>query len=105
MLGAYLHSSAFLSYHGPAGHKIVLAPFVHGDVAAPPSSPQGPVDFIWTDKSVNLTNCVSEVVKGPSATKCIAPVGLAYDEEGTLFWTSDQTGEVFAVTKDKGKKY
>ena len=100
-LGEYLRHSAFVTYHGPTGHKLVLAPFKRGDVAAPPSSAQGVEDFVWTDKSVNLTNCISERVKGPTATKCIAPVGLTYDESGTLFWTSDQTGEVFAVTRNK----
>jgi len=99
-LGEELVDSAFISYHGPTGHKIVVVPFSHGTVAAPPTTDQGTFDFIWTDKSINLENCKSEIVTGPTAVDCLSPVGLAFDENGVLYFTSDQTGEVFAVTKD-----
>ncbi|KAK6525350.1 hypothetical protein TWF694_005489 [Orbilia ellipsospora] len=97
--GDELVDSAFITYHGPTGHKIVNVPFTRRTVAAPPTTKQGTIDFIWTDPSVNLTNCKSEINLGPTAVECLSPVGLAFDEQGRMYFTSDQTGEVFAVTK------
>ncbi|KAK6331263.1 hypothetical protein TWF696_003323 [Orbilia brochopaga] len=99
-LGEEFVDSAFITYHGPTGHKIVNVPFNRGTVAAPSTTKQGTVDFIWTDESVDTANCKSELNTGPTAIECISPVGLAFDEGGRLYFTSDQTGEIFAVTKD-----
>ena len=101
-LGPQLEGAAFITYHGPTGKKVVFAPFQDGEPTAPRESTNGLTDFIWTDPAFNLTTCRTELTKnGPP---CFSPVGLEYDCEGTLFVTSDLTGEVFAVTKDK-KRY
>ncbi|KAJ6261644.1 hypothetical protein Dda_2442 [Drechslerella dactyloides] len=99
-LGEEFVDSAFITYHGPTGHKIVNVPFNRGTVAAPSTTKQGTVDFVWTDQSINTANCKSEINTGPTAIECISPVGLAFDEGGRMYFTSDQTGEIFAVTKD-----
>ncbi|EPS40349.1 hypothetical protein H072_5850 [Dactylellina haptotyla CBS 200.50] len=99
-LGDELVDSAFIAYHGPTGHKIVNVPFHRGTIAAPSTTKEGTIDFIWTDPRVNLTNCKSEINLGPTAVECLSPVGITFDENGRMYFTSDQTGEVFVVTKD-----
>ncbi|KAK6523074.1 hypothetical protein TWF281_002497 [Arthrobotrys megalospora] len=98
-LGDELVDSAFITYHGPTGHKIVNVPFNRRTVAAPPTTKQGTTDFIWTDPSINLADCKSEINVGPTAIECLSPVGLTFDEAGRMYFTSDQTGEVFVVTR------
>jgi len=69
-LGPQFAGSAFVSYHGPTGHKIVIVPFNNGRLAAPATTQEGTVDFIWTDKSIDLTECLSEL-NPSSKVKCI----------------------------------
>ncbi|RVD87162.1 uncharacterized protein DFL_005403 [Arthrobotrys flagrans] len=100
-LGIELLDSAFITYHSPTGHKIVNVPFNRRTIYTPPTTKQGTVDFVWTDPSIDLSNCKSEINIGPTAIECLSPVGLAFDEAGRMYFTSDQTGEVFVVTKDE----
>jgi hypothetical protein len=82
---------------GPTGHKVVFAPFENGQPVAPPSSTDGTVDIVFTDPSIDTSTCKSE--PNPTGAGCLAPVGLALDTAGRLFISSDQSGEIFVLTK------
>lgn len=44
--------------------------------------------------NADVTTCYDE--------DCFRPVGLAWDKKGRLFMSSDQTGEVYVITRTDG---
>ncbi|KAI0481935.1 soluble quino protein glucose dehydrogenase [Xylariaceae sp. FL0804] len=90
----------FVAMHGSwdrsqgVGYKVVEVPFGRGadDGAYGPAAGQGSTDgysdvFFATDEAA----C--------SLTTCTRPVGLVFDAQGRLYFTSDATGEMFMLSR------
>ncbi|KAI1408618.1 soluble quino protein glucose dehydrogenase [Hypoxylon sp. FL1857] len=85
-------SAAYVSFHGswdrtpPDGFRLGKIKFANGEPVA----------------NVSDTSAVEYILQNQDATRCpgqcFRPVGLAFDKEGRLFMTSDQTGELFVIT-------
>ncbi|KAK0385176.1 hypothetical protein NLU13_7654 [Sarocladium strictum] len=89
-------SEAFISFHGswnredPVGYNIASVSFSSGQPSANKSSTTAAKPIL---SNKDLSKCPDE---------CFRPVGLAWDKEGRLFFSSDSTGEVFVLQKDSG---
>ncbi|RDA92443.1 hypothetical protein CP533_6457 [Ophiocordyceps camponoti-saundersi (nom. inval.)] len=89
-------SRAFVSFHGswnketPIGYMIAAIVFDNatGEPTSPRDSSSAAVDVLTTP---NLADCPQ---------KCFRPVGLALDGSGRLWFSSDSTGEIFALHHD-----
>ncbi|KAI1134646.1 soluble quino protein glucose dehydrogenase [Hypoxylon sp. FL0543] len=85
-------SAAYVSFHGswdrspPDGFRLGKITFADGQPVA----------------NVSDTTAVEYVLENQDNTKCpgacFRPVGLAFDKQGRLFMTSDQSGELFVIT-------
>jgi glucose/arabinose dehydrogenase len=86
-------SQAFISFHGswdrsvPVGHKVSIVEFTNGSPVEAPDSKTALTD-IFTN--ANDSECTS---------LCLRPVGLAMDDEGRLFISSDASGEIWVLAK------
>lgn len=98
----------YVTLHGswnrdtPTGYKLVAVPFQkdagtgasYGYGAsryapvAPLSDPRGYTDIFFPE---NEADC--------DGTVCLRPVGLVFDKQGRLYMTSDDSGEIFLLTK------
>lgn len=71
----------------PVGYKVSAVQFSDGSPIENSTSLTAAVDII---SNVDLTAC-------PSG--CFRPVGLAFDAQGRLFFSSDATGEIYIITQ------
>lgn len=71
------------------GYKLSVIPFENGEPVAGPENKTAATDIL-----MNVDNS-----KCPST--CFRPVGLAFDQQGRLFMSSDATGEIYVVMKDQ----
>ncbi|KID93103.1 L-sorbosone dehydrogenase [Metarhizium guizhouense ARSEF 977] len=86
-------AKAFISFHGswatknPVGYRISSVAFdtSKGEPSAQKSSTDAAVDVLSTP----------DLAKCPDA--CFRPVGLAWDSQGRLWFSSDSTGEIFVL--------
>ncbi len=71
----------------PVGYKLSVIPFANGQPTDGPTS----------------TTATRDVLSSPDLTKCpggcFRPVGLAIDNLGRIFMTSDSTGEIYVLQK------
>ena len=76
----------------PVGYKISAVQFDPntGSPLAPTNSTTAAIDIVANQ---NITVC-------PNA--CFRPVGLAWDSQGRLFFSSDATGEIYVVARTNG---
>lgn len=91
---------AYISFHGswnrePAvGYEISYTDFENGQPAASSRSNNATTPIIYNE---DISNCPDD---------CFRPVGLAWDPQGRLWFSSDKTGEIFvlnqASTSDNG---
>ncbi|RDA87813.1 hypothetical protein CP532_2961 [Ophiocordyceps camponoti-leonardi (nom. inval.)] len=89
-------SRAFVSFHGswnrenPVGFRIAVVTFdsATGEPTFPRDSSSAAVDVLTAP---NLADCPE---------RCFRPVGLALDGSGRLWFSSDSTGEIFALHHD-----
>ncbi|RCI10049.1 hypothetical protein L249_8505 [Ophiocordyceps polyrhachis-furcata BCC 54312] len=89
-------SSAFVSFHGswnrdnPIGFRIAAVAFdsATGEPRSPRDSSNAAIDVLSVP---NLADCPE---------RCFRPVGLALDGSGRLWFSSDSTGEIFALHHD-----
>ncbi len=65
--------------------------FSDGEPVDPSTSKTAAVDIITN--AVDITQCPGS---------CFRPVGLAWDSKGRLFFSSDQTGEIYMVVRKDG---
>lgn len=72
----------------PSGYKVSAIPFSNGGPVADSTSTTGYVDII------------SNADNNQCPDKCFRPVGLAFDSQGRLFFSSDSTGEIYMITHD-----
>ncbi|KAI1775919.1 soluble quino protein glucose dehydrogenase [Hypoxylon cercidicola] len=85
-------SAAYVSFHGswnrspPDGYRLGKIAFADGQPVTNESS----------------TTAVEYILENPDNSRCpgscFRPVGLAFDTQGRLFMTSDETGELFVIT-------
>ena len=72
----------------PSGYKVSLISFANGQPVAPADS-----NTSYTDIFANADNAACP-------NSCFRPVGLAFDNQGRMFISSDASGEIYVVTKD-----
>jgi hypothetical protein len=72
----------------PSGYKISMVPFENGQPLATPDNTTASMDVFG-----NLDNKVCP-------EQCFRPAGLAFDNNGRLFMTSDASGEIYVVIRD-----
>ncbi|KAL8780705.1 MAG: hypothetical protein Q9213_006351 [Squamulea squamosa] len=88
-------AEAWVTFHGswdrtnPVGYKLSVIPFANGEPVAAPDNKTAAIDVL-----VNTDN--SKCPRG-----CFRPVGIAFDQHGRLFISSDSTGEIYVVVKDQ----
>ncbi|UPK97414.1 hypothetical protein LCI18_008349 [Fusarium solani-melongenae] len=87
-------TKAYISFHGswnrdePVGYKVSSVAFKDGRPTSPSNSTNATTAII---SNPDLSNCPSE---------CFRPVGLAWDSEGRLWFSSDSTGEIFVLAQN-----
>ncbi|KAK9766029.1 hypothetical protein K7432_005174 [Basidiobolus ranarum] len=88
---------AFVSFHGswnrdhPNGRKIVRIPF-DSETGKPVGGISGELFDVWGEKDPG--NCVGA---------CFRPVGLAFDSQGRLYVSSDESSEIWRITLDSSE--
>jgi glucose/arabinose dehydrogenase len=89
-------TQAWISFHGswnrddPVGYKVSVVDFADGE----------PVD--GRNSTTAATDIVSNADESVCPDNCFRPVGLAWDNSGRLFMSSDSTGEIYVITRDRG---
>ena len=90
---------AWITFHGswnrdpPVGYKLTVVDFQeNGQPVEPLTSKTAAMDVLWNE---DLSQCPEN---------CFRPVGMAIDEQGRIFLSSDASGEVYLVsrTSDSG---
>lgn len=87
-------NEAWVTYHGswdrtsPVGYKLSRIAFSDGEPVAPSNSTTALVDVF-----ANANNSVCP-------NNCFRPVGMAIDNVGRIFVSSDATGEIYVVIRD-----
>lgn len=88
-------TEGWITYHGswdrtdPVGYKTSVIQFANGEPVAPATSKTAITDIFYNaDTSV----CPDQ---------CFRPVGMAFDAHGRLFVSSDATGEIYMITREK----
>jgi glucose/arabinose dehydrogenase len=88
-------TTAYISFHGswnrnpPVGYQISQVAFQNGQPKEPSNSKDAATPIIYNKK---LGNCPDN---------CFRPVGLAWDPQGRLWFSSDSTGEIFVMNHRK----
>ncbi|KAL8961485.1 MAG: hypothetical protein Q9193_001966 [Seirophora villosa] len=88
-------TEAWVTFHGswdrtdPVGYKLSFVPFANGEPVAGPENKTAVVDVLT---NADNSRCPSN---------CFRPVGIAFDQQGRLFMSSDATGEIFVVMRDQ----
>lgn len=72
-----------------------MVEFADGFPKAPSTSKTGATDIM---SNVDVRKC-GQIVPYVWNNDCFRPAGLAFDKAGTLYMSSDQTGEIWAITK------
>lgn len=86
-------SEAFVTLHGswnredPVGYRIISIPFSDGQPEADRDSTSAANDVL---RNRDLSRCPDD---------CFRPVGLAWDAQDRLFFSSDSTGELFVLRR------
>lgn len=86
-------SEAWVTLHGswdrtnPVGYKVGAIAFAAGEPTEPSTS------------NTALTDIVSNQDNSKCPDNCFRPVGMAWDSQGRLFFSSDKTGEIYVITK------
>ncbi|KAK4547346.1 hypothetical protein LTR36_001002 [Oleoguttula mirabilis] len=89
-------TAAWVTFHGswdrtdPVGYKLSVVEFADGEPVQASNSTTAAVDIV-----TNQDNSVC-----PDG--CFRPVGLAWDSQGRLFFSSDATGEIYVVLRADG---
>jgi hypothetical protein len=74
----------------PVGYKLFAVEFANGEPVEPADSADAAINILT---NADNSDC-------PSA--CFRPVGLAWDEQGRLYMSSDATGELYVITRADG---
>ncbi|KAM5358919.1 hypothetical protein ACJA88_015259 [Fusarium oxysporum] len=85
---------AYISFHGswnrnpPVGYEVSYVDFENGLPAVSSRSTNAATPIIYNE---DVSNCPDD---------CFRPVGLAWDLEGRLWFSSDKTGEIFMLSQE-----
>ncbi|KAF4446416.1 hypothetical protein F53441_9933 [Fusarium austroafricanum] len=85
---------AYVSFHGswnrdpPVGYQVSYAEFENGHPTESPRSKNATTPIIYNK---DLSKCPDD---------CFRPVGLAWDSQNRLFFSSDKTGEIFVLSRE-----
>ncbi|KAK5104587.1 hypothetical protein LTS08_002478 [Lithohypha guttulata] len=88
-------TEAWISFHGswdrevPVGYKLSVVRF--GENGEPSDQP---------DSLTAVTDIVSNTNLSACPANCFRPAGLAVDNRGRIFMTSDSSGEIYLVTRN-----
>jgi hypothetical protein len=75
----------------PIGYKLSVIPFDgNGSPVAPANSTTSHTDVV---SNPDISKCPDE---------CFRPVGIAWDSQGRLYFSSDSTGEIYVVVREDG---
>ena len=89
-------SEAWVTFHGswdrtePSGYKLSVIAF-DGKTGNPVAS---------ADSNSSYTDILSNADNSKCPGNCFRPVGLAIDQQGRIFMSSDATGEIYLLVKD-----
>ena len=72
----------------PSGYKLSTIPFQDGEPIAA------------SDNDTSYTDIVANADNSACPQSCFRPVGIAFDSQGRLFFSSDATGEIYVVMKE-----
>lgn len=72
----------------PSGYKVSMVPFENGEPVAASDSTTAALDIF------------SNVDNGRCPDDCFRPAGLAFDNQGRLFMSSDATGEIYVIVRE-----
>ena len=100
-LDRHLSLLLFRDRNGSTGYKVSKIEFADGSPKAPPTSKTAVVDIM---SNVDVSKC-GQIRPYVWNNDCFRPAGLAFDEAGRLFMSSDQTGEIWVITKVSGGKH
>ncbi|KAL9614853.1 MAG: hypothetical protein Q9167_000686 [Letrouitia subvulpina] len=87
-------TEAWVTFHGswdrmsPVGYKLSVIPFANGEPVAAP------------DNVTSITDIFQNVDNSKCPQNCFRPVGIAFDNRGRLFMSSDASGEIYVITRD-----
>lgn len=76
-----------------SGYKLSIVKFANGEPVEPSTSKTAVIDIV---SNHDISQCYEP-------NKCFRPVGLAWDSKGRLFMSSDETGEIYAISRADGK--
>ncbi|KAI4193806.1 MAG: hypothetical protein LQ350_008132 [Teloschistes chrysophthalmus] len=100
-------AEAFISFHGSwdrngsVGYKVSKVDFAHGSPLKTPAQSKSALTDIMSN--VDVSKC-GQIVPYVWNKDCFRPAGLAFDKKGRLFMSSDETGEIWVITKVAGGK-
>ena len=86
---AYEIGETLLTY-SQAGYKISVVEFANGEPTSASNSTTGAIDIVSNSDN---SQCPGS---------CFRPVGLAWDSQGRLFFSSDATGEIYMLFREDG---
>ncbi|KAL9101466.1 MAG: hypothetical protein Q9163_003281 [Psora crenata] len=88
-------TEAWVTFHGswdrtdPSGYKLSMIPFAGGE---PVARPENNTSYIDIFANADNANCPDN---------CFRPVGLAMDDQGRLFMSSDASGEIYVIVREQ----
>ncbi|KAL8723414.1 MAG: hypothetical protein Q9181_007285, partial [Wetmoreana brouardii] len=97
---AYISFHGSWNHNGSTGYKLSKVDFANGSPVARADSKTAVIDIM---SNVDVSKC-GQIVPYVWNNDCFRPAGLAFDKAGRLFMSSDQTGEIWAITKVKSSK-
>ncbi|KAL8686941.1 MAG: hypothetical protein Q9218_006750 [Villophora microphyllina] len=97
-------SEAYISFHGSwdrngsTGYKVSKVDFANGSPVKAPSQSKSAIIDVMSNPDVSICG---QIVPYVWNKLCFRPAGLAFNKNGILFMSSDETGEIWAITKVK----
>ncbi|KAL8949658.1 MAG: hypothetical protein Q9222_004259 [Ikaeria aurantiellina] len=76
----------------PVGYKLSVIPFANGEPVAA------------ADNKTATTDIFTNSDNSRCPEKCFRPAGIAFDQQGRLFMSSDATGEIYVVVRDQSSQ-
>lgn len=76
----------------PVGYKLSVIPFANGEPVAA------------SDNKTAATDILTNADNSQCPSNCFRPVGIAFDQQGRLFMSSDATGEIYVVRRDQASQ-
>ncbi|KAL8712287.1 MAG: hypothetical protein Q9220_003438 [cf. Caloplaca sp. 1 TL-2023] len=76
----------------PVGYKLSVIPFMNGEPVAA------------ADNKTAATDVLANSDNSRCPEHCFRPAGIAFDQQGRLFMSSDATGEIYVVMRDESSQ-